>query len=84
MTTTTIAVPHLKVHGFPGDHLLARCEDAGCTVDEHGHADCGRLACPSCGFSGSNVSAPAEPSGIALCSCGRTWTPEPRGVAVAA
>ena len=76
--TIAIAIPHMKMHGFAGDHLLERCEDAGCTVDERGNARCGRLACPSCGFSGSNVHVPARPDARALaeCSCGHTWIPE--------
>jgi hypothetical protein len=86
MTRSATAIPHLKMHGFSGDHLLARCEDAGCTVDEHGNADCGRFACPSCGFSGSNVSAPALLDGpsLAECSCGHAWIPEPQPARVAA
>jgi hypothetical protein len=79
MTTIGTAVPHMKMHGFSGDHLLERCEDAGCMVDERGTADCGRLACPSCGFSGSNVTGPDSLDGEALaqCSCGNAWVPEP-------
>ena len=75
---TTTAISHMKMVGFAGDRLLARCEDAGCTVDEHGNADCGRLACPDCGFSGSNVRATARLDGAALaeCSCGHAWIPE--------
>ena len=86
MTTTAIAIPHMKMRGFSGDHLLARCEDIGCTVDERGNADCGRLACPSCGFSGSNVSAPPSPDShsLAECSCGHAWIPEPEAARVAA
>jgi hypothetical protein len=81
--TTAIAIPHMKMHGFAGDHLLERCEDAGCTVDEHGNALCGRLACPSCGFSGSNVHVPARHEGfpVAECSCGRAWIPQPASAA---
>ena len=75
MTQVAIAIPHMKVHGFSGDHLLERCEDAGCSVDENGNADCGRLACPSCGFSGSNLSGPQGFHGetLAQCSCGHAW-----------
>ncbi len=83
MTPTAIAIPHMKMHGFAGDHLLERCEDAGCTVDERGNAGCGRLACPSCGFSGSNVSVPAAQDRLAFaeCSCGHAWLPEPAVIA---
>ncbi len=87
MTTLgTITIPHLKMAGFEGDHLLERCEDPGCTVDELGHASCGRLACPSCGFSGSNLSAPDGYDGdqLARCSCGYAWIPRPERARVAA
>jgi hypothetical protein len=79
-------ISHLKIHGFSGDHLLERCEDDGCTVDERGNADCGRLACPSCGFSGSNLNAPDGFDGdtLARCTCGYAWTPEPDRVSAAA
>jgi len=82
MTPTAFTIPHMKMHGFEGDHLLERCEDAGCTVDERGNATCGRLACPSCGFSGSNVTVPStgRPT-FAECSCGHAWLPEPAGIA---
>ena len=36
----------MKVHGFVGDHRLERCEDAGCTVDEHGNADVRAVGLP--------------------------------------
>jgi hypothetical protein len=79
MSAIALTVPHLKVHGFAGDHLLERCEDPGCTVDESGHAGCGRLACPACGFSGSNLREPggAGADRAARCSCGHAWVPEP-------
>jgi hypothetical protein len=84
--TIGTAVPHMKMHGFAGDHLLARCEDAGCTVDERGTAQCGRLACPSCGFSGSNVTGPQrlDDDSPARCDCGHAWIPEPELARVAA
>ena len=86
MTPIAIAIPHLKMQGFPGDHLLERCEDAGCTVDESGRASCGRLACPGCGFSGSNLRTPDGSDGnrLARCSCGHAWIPEPKLARVAA
>jgi hypothetical protein len=86
MTQIAIAIPHMKVHGFSGDHLLERCEDSGCTVDENGQAGCGRVACPSCGFSGSNLSAPDGFDGdtLARCSCGYAWIPGPESARVAA
>jgi hypothetical protein len=90
MTSIAIAIPHMKVHGFSGDHRLERCEDAGCTVDERGNARCGRLACPSCGFSGSNLSVPVDTHGdslappLAQCGCGHAWILEPEATTVAA
>ncbi len=86
MSTTAATIPHLKIHGFSGDHLLERCEDDGCTVDGNGRAACGRIACPSCGFSGSNLSAPDGFDGdtLARCTCGYAWIPEPENTRVAA
>lgn len=76
-TATAVRIPHFKTSGFYGDHLLARCEDIGCTVAPDGHADCGRLACPSCGFSGSNLTALDGFDGDELtrCLCGHAWNP---------
>jgi hypothetical protein len=65
--------PHFKTRGFPGEHSLERCEDAGCTVGADGHADCGRVACPACGFSGSNLSEPDALGGLVGCSCGHVF-----------
>ena len=83
MTSIAIGVSHMKVRGFSGDHRLERCEDVGCTVDVHGNADCGRLACPECGFSGSNLSVAGSDAGDALarCSCGHAWIAERRTAA---
>ena len=71
------------------DHLPPAHEDArlrrrppagalrgrGCTVDEHGNAGCGRLACPSCGFSGSNLSVPdgRRATRSRTARCGHAW-----------
>jgi hypothetical protein len=71
--STITAVPHFKTRGFPGEHSLERCEDSGCTVGADGHADCGRLACPECGFSGSNLSEPDAVGGEISCSCGAVF-----------
>jgi hypothetical protein len=86
MTLIKVEIPHMKMHGFSGDHLLVRCEDDGCTVTESGQAACGRVACPSCGFSGSNLSAPDGFDGdtLARCSCGYAWIPEPAPARAAA
>ena len=73
MTATAVATPHLKTSGFVGGRSLERCEDPGCTVGADGHAGCGRIACPSCGFSGSNLSEPARLEGLAHCTCGHVF-----------
>ena len=73
MTATAFATPHLKTSGFVGGRSLERCEDPGCTVDPDGHAGCGRVACPSCGFSGSNLSSPTTLEGLTHCSCGNVF-----------
>jgi hypothetical protein len=80
--TTAIATTlrrHIKIrHGFDGT-ALERCEDQDCHVGTSGRADCGRLACPSCGSSGSNLSTTDFaflPAGIGVrCECGYSWIP---------
>jgi hypothetical protein len=86
MLTTLGSIPHLKTRGFVGQHTLERCEDAGCTVTSDGSASCGRLACPSCGFSGSNLTAPDGFDGdhLVRCNCGTGWIPQLRREPVAA
>lgn len=71
--STIALIPHLKTSGFAGAHSLERCEDPGCSVDPGGHADCGRLACPRCGFSGSNLFGSAAVGGFVQCSCGHVF-----------
>ncbi len=92
MTTTlaetrapTAPIPHFKTRGFVGEHSLERCEDPGCSVTASGTASCGRLACPRCGFSGSNLSAPDGFDGdqLARCACGHGWNPGTRMVRAA-
>jgi hypothetical protein len=84
--TARAGTPHFKTRGFVGEHSLERCEDPGCTVSAGGAASCGRLACPSCGFSGSNLTAPDGFDGdhLARCTCGAAWIPEPVRQQVAA
>jgi len=70
---------HIKVrHSFDGTSL-EYCEDDGCSVASGGRADCGRLACPSCGSGGSNLSTvdfAFLPPGIGVrCECGYSWIP---------
>jgi hypothetical protein len=67
------AVPHFKTRGFIGQHTLERCEDPGCRVAAGGHAECGRVACPSCGFSGSNLTLPDALEGLVRCTCGHVF-----------
>jgi hypothetical protein len=73
MTTITISVPHFKTSSFAGDRSLERCEDPGCTVGADGQAGCGRLACPSCGFSGSNLTMRTSLAGLTACACGHVF-----------
>ena len=75
MSTISIT-PHFKTSGFVGARSLERCEDPGCTVHADGHAGCGRLACPACGFSGSNLSAPDTLEGLVSCACGNVFPAE--------
>jgi hypothetical protein len=76
MSATMIGVPHFKTSGFVGAHSLERCEDPGCTVRADGHAECGRLACPACGFSGSNLRAPEGLGDLMQCTCGHIFSAE--------
>ena len=47
---------HVKVTGHSRAFGFEPCEDVGCSVDPGGTAtSCGRIACPSCGCSGTNV-----------------------------
>ena len=73
MSATILATPHLKTSGFVGGRSLERCEDPGCTVGADGTAGCGRVACPSCGFSGSNLSLPTMLEGLTHCACGHVF-----------
>jgi hypothetical protein len=66
-------VPHFKTWGFVGQHSLERCEDPGCRVSSGGRAGCGRLACPACGFSGSNLTDPSVLEGLTRCTCGHVF-----------
>jgi hypothetical protein len=77
MSTISVSTPHLKTFGFVGARSLERCEDPGCTVGAGGRAECGRLACPACGFSGSNLSSPHALEGLVRCACGNVFDVEP-------
>jgi hypothetical protein len=75
--STITAVRHLKARQSQCGITLEPCEDRGCEVDAAGHAGCGRLACPNCGFSGANLSTPQLASGDGegpiSCDCGHIW-----------
>ena len=75
--STATAVRHLKARWSDGGVTLEPCEDRGCEVDPGGHAGCGRLACPSCGFSGANLSTPQlsgrDEDEPVSCDCGHIW-----------
>ncbi len=69
---------HLKVTGAAPAYGFEPCEDIGCAVGHEGHASsCGRVACPACGCSGTNLST-IELVDISArvrirCSCGFSW-----------
>ena len=78
---------HVKVTGHDRAHGYEPCEDIGCAVTPDGVAtSCGRVACPSCGFGGTNVMLMHLVGGTeqhARCSsCGHTWTPGQKPVYV--
>ncbi len=70
---------HIKVRHDDVGTTLEYCEDFGCRVRADGLADCGRLACPSCGSGGANLSAMqlafVEPGEAVRCDCGHSWAP---------
>lgn len=51
------------------------CARGTCAVSPSGIAGCGSPACPACGHSGANLSAPDGFDGDALvrCTCGTAW-----------
>ena len=69
---------HLKVSGVAPMLGFEPCEDPGCRVGSDGTASsCGRLACPSCGCGGTNLStiqlAHIPFGGSITCNCGHAW-----------
>jgi hypothetical protein len=69
---------HLKINGGSPARGLERCEDDGCLVASDGIAtSCGRLACPSCGCGGTNLSTIQLVNvrvGTRIdCTCGNSW-----------
>ncbi len=76
----SVATPpqHLKITGQGRSQGFARCEDPGCVVGRDGHgSSCGRLACPSCGCSGTNLSTlqlvSVTGGARVRCTCGHSW-----------
>src|SRR5438128_11096145 len=69
---------HLKVSGANPTLSFEPCEDIGCVALEDGIASsCERLACPSCGCGGTNLST-IQLSHLHVgerlnCICGHTW-----------
>ena len=77
-TSFAEAPRHLKVTGHTPAFGYEPCEDVGCFVPGDGVASsCGRVACPSCGCSGTNVTAMHAgdtSTGRRLhCTCGHSW-----------
>ena len=69
---------HLKVSGHAPCLGLEPCEDPGCVVPwEAVASSCGRLACPVCGCSGTNLStiqlSHIQGDERVTCSCGHAW-----------
>jgi|GEM_PF-6190041 hypothetical protein len=71
------ALRHLKVTGHGPAFGFEPCEDVGCRVGADGVAtSCGRLACPACGCSGTNLSAlelVTASDRWLRCTCGHAW-----------
>ena len=80
---STIELPsplprHVKVTGHGPAYGFEPCEDVGCSVGSDGQASsCGRVACPACGFGGTNLSTiellAATTQLRIRCSCGHSW-----------
>jgi hypothetical protein len=69
---------HVKVTGAAPAFGFEPCEDFGCSVTHDGQASsCGRIACPACGCSGTNLSSielvDSAASVRVRCTCGYTW-----------
>ena len=82
MSLAEISVPtgprHLKITGHSPAYGYEPCEDIGCLVPGDGVASsCGRLACPTCGCSGTNLATLEAVGGATgrwlLCNCGHSW-----------
>jgi hypothetical protein len=78
-----VVLRHLKVTGASPAFGFEPCEDLGCTVDAEGRAtSCGRIACPACGCSGTNLATFELLDSLARvrvqCTCGHAWLRTPR------
>jgi hypothetical protein len=74
----TGAVRHVKVTGAAGALGFEPCEDFGCSVGAEGTtSSCGRVACPACGCSGTNLTTVDLVDAFAgarlRCTCGYSW-----------
>ena len=66
-------MPHFKTWGFVGQHTLERCEDPAAGSPTTATPAAVALACPSCGFSGSNLALPDALEGLVRCTCGHVF-----------
>jgi hypothetical protein len=77
---------HVKVTGSVPAFGYEPCEDVGCTVESDGLAtSCGRIACPNCGFGGTNLTMVGMVGGSSVrasCTCGYSWVPGEKPVYV--
>jgi hypothetical protein len=69
---------HVKVTGVVPAFGYEPCEDVGCAVGSTGIADsCGRVACPACGFGGTNLTmirlVDVDAGMRVRCTCGFSW-----------
>ena len=74
----TGAIRHVKVTGAAGALGFEACEDFGCSVGAEGTtSSCGRVACPACGCSGTNLTTVDLVDAFAgarlRCTCGHSW-----------
>ena len=79
----TGALRHVKVTGAAPALGFEPCEDAGCSVGAEGTtSSCGRVACPACGCSGTNLATIELVDAFAgvrmRCTCGYSWLRAPR------
>lgn len=70
---------HVKVTGVEPAFGYEPCEDIGCAVGDDGIASsCRRVACPNCGFGGTNLTTMELVGAVgvrARCTCGHTFVP---------